>query len=619
MHNRDLVKRSPRRAGIEGLEDRRLLTSWQNPINRWDVDSSGLVTARDALVVINSLRTGGARALTGDPPDSAPYRYVDVNGDGRLTARDALLVITAISRHPGPLNITLSASPEADPNGNGVVLTNLIELRGQTSPRSLVNLTITALDIQLKEVEGQQRTIELIADSTGNFKVQQDLYFGLNHLIVKATDALGRETSAEREIVAGDVIADWNAAMLNVARDWTSTSNDPYQGRIVPSQPPLVARNLALVHVAMFDVLNRFVKDYTPYLELPSPEADTSSIAAAASAAYEVAKSLYPLAREQAVWDATLAESLATVADGPAKNRGIEYGRVVAAALLVERKNDGVGATVSYTQTSSPGQWNRTAPDFLPPLLPHWGDVRPLAVASIETYRPDAPPPLDSAEYAAAVDEVMRLGKLDSTERTANESEIALFWADGGGTATPPGHWNRIATQVSLALGESTLERARTLALLNLALADAGIAAWDAKYTYGLWRPIDAIRRAGEDGNAATLADPSWLPLLRTPPFPTYTSGHSTFSGAAAEVLTALYGDNISLASRSDGHTGLTQRPLSSIVTRDFDSFRSAAEEAGISRIYGGIHFQFDNSAGLAAGSAIGDDVVANWLQPLKQ
>jgi len=227
------------------------------------------------------------------------------------------------------------------------------------------------------------------------------------------------------------------------------------------------------------------------------------------------------------------------------------------------------------------------------------------------------PPALDSVEYAAAVDQVMRLGRVDSSERTAGQTEIAVFWADGGGSATPPGHWNRIATELSLASQQSTLERARTLALLNLALADAGISAWDTKYTYDFWRPIDAIREAEDDGDDATVSDSTWQPLLRTPPHPTYTSGHSTFSGAGASVLSSIFGDNVTFATRSDGHTGLTQRPLASISTRYFDSLWEAAEEAGISRIYGGIHYSFDNTAGLSSGDAIGQYVSSHWLMPL--
>jgi len=375
-----------------------------------------------------------------------------------------------------------------------------------------------------------------------------------------------------------------------------------------------------MVHAAMFDAINLIEGGYRPYVtvdaaQLPLDLASASPVAAAATAAHDVATAIYPESRERAVWTATLAESLATVSAGAAKQRGIEVGRAVATALLAMRANDGADAISDYSPGDLPGQWNRTSPAFLPPLLPHWGNVEPMVVEDITAYRPTPPPSLDSLEYAEAVDEVMQLGRLNSDVRTAEQTEIALFWLDGGGTATPPGHWNRIAVTASLASGDTMLQRARTLALLNLAMADAGISSWDAKYHYDFWRPIDAIRRADEDGNSATDADNLWLPLVSTPPFPAYTSGHSSFSGAAATILTAIYGHNLQFASSSDSHSGLTQKPLATTTTRQFADFWSAAREASNSRIYGGIHYQFDCSAGLESGEAIGRYTVQNLLK----
>lgn len=171
---------------------------------------------------------------------------------------------------------------------------------------------------------------------------------------------------------------------------------------------------------------------------------------------------------------------------------------------------------------------------------------------------------------------------------------------------------------MALAKGTELAENARLFSLLNVALADAGIAAWDAKYHYDLWRPLDVIRQADSDGNPVTTPDPNWLPLVQNPPFPTYTSGHSSFSGAADAVLTDFFGANVHFTSQTDGHNAPAQRPLAEelIVTRSFDSFTEAAEEAGISRIYGGIHFDFDNTAGLASGRAVGSYVAETLLHP---
>jgi membrane-associated phospholipid phosphatase len=237
---------------------------------------------------------------------------------------------------------------------------------------------------------------------------------------------------------------------------------------------------------------------------------------------------------------------------------------------------------------------------------------------SSNQFRPAAPPSLSSPAYAAAVDEVMKLGEANSLVRTQEQTAIAEYWADGGGTATPPGHWNQIAIDQGLTRNHSLLENARMMAVLNMALADAGISSWDAKYYYDLWRPIDAIRKASTDGNNATVEDISWTPLLQTPAFQSYTSGHSTFSHAAASVLTTLLGENVAFLDRTDPGLAGAWPPIddtSSLARRNFANFRQAADEAGLSRIYGGIHFSFDNTAGAAAGKSIGQLVATAALK----
>jgi membrane-associated phospholipid phosphatase len=209
---------------------------------------------------------------------------------------------------------------------------------------------------------------------------------------------------------------------------------------------------------------------------------------------------------------------------------------------------------------------------------------------------PSRPPPSDDN---AAVSQVESLGDVDSTTRTPDQTQIALFWSDGAGTDTPPGHWNAIAEQVALQKKDSVVQDARLFAQLDIALADAAIAAWDAKYAYNYWRPITVIQQT----------DPTWKPLITTPNFPSYVSGHSTFSGAAEVVLSSFFGQNVTFSATSDGLPG---------VTRTFTSFAQAADEAGMSRIYGGIHYSFDNTAGLAMGRALGQYVVDNVLPLLK-
>ena len=536
--------------------------------------------------------------------------FYDVNGDNFLTPLDVLIAINAINTiGDSQPSVVGGIAPASDPNNNGVVLSDNVTIQGQTLANSMVTVSLDRSDSNPRVI---------LANADGRFSVDLPVAEGLQTVRLSARDELGRHSDKTIDIRRGNTVQDWNASALNIVRQWTTTSNDPYQGRIVAAQPPLVARNLAMIHAAMFDAANAVSRKYDGYrIDLP-PQVGASESAAAAAAAFEVAKSLYSAVDEIAVWQSSLNETLAQVPDGTAKTLGIELGRSVGRAILADRVNDGAKASSTYVPTTEVGKWRRTFPDFLPPLLSQWPNVKPFALASGDEYRPAPPPAIGSAEYAAAVDETMRMGSFQSSERTAEQTEIALFWADGGGTATPPGHWNSIATDVTLSQGTSLLETARTFALLNIAMADAGIASWDAKYHYDVWRPIDAIRLADQDGNAVTVADPSWIPLLKTPPFPAYTSGHSTFSGAAAAVLTSLFGDNMPFESQSDGHLAAEQRPLdaSQIVTRHFSSFDQAAEEAGQSRIYGGIHYRFDDTAGRNIGSQVGNAVVARILLP---
>lgn len=218
-------------------------------------------------------------------------------------------------------------------------------------------------------------------------------------------------------------------------------------------------------------------------------------------------------------------------------------------------------------------------------------------------FRPSPPPALDGAEYAAAYNEVKAVGGRVSTVRTEDQTALAEFWSDVPGTTfTPPGHWNQIAQDASLKGGLGLLGNARLFAILDAALADAGICCWDAKYAYNLWRPVTAIRRGDADGNAETTADPSWTPLWGTPNFPAYTSGHSTFSGAAQVALESVFGESFAFRDAGDPSLGLE--------ARQFDSFAQAAEEAGMSRVFGGIHFRFDNVLGLENGRTVARLVV---------
>lgn len=393
-----------------------------------------------------------------------------------------------------------------------------------------------------------------------------------------------------------DVIIDWNNVALNAIR-------------VDKTPPPKSSRALACVHTAMFDAADiAGGTTYAPYLVEPvefilpiSPEA------AAVSAAYETLIELFPA--QKATFDAALTASLAAIPDGLEKDGGIGWGKEVAQQILAARRDDGADKTVDYEAPIGGNWWIPTPPAFAAALLPNWPSVTPWAMTKGAQFRQGPPPPSSSPQYLAAFREVERLGRLDSHDRTPEQSQIALFWADGPGTATPPGHWHVIAQGIAQAHGLSLIDNARLFALLAIAGADAAIVSWDNKYFYSNWRPVTGIQKADLDGNPATTPDLRWMPFIATPPFPSYTSGHSTFSSASARVLGLFFGtDEISFSTTSDALPG---------VTRSFSSLSAAAEEAGQSRIYGGIHWQYDNQAGLTSGRELAEHVFFNFLAPI--
>lgn len=393
--------------------------------------------------------------------------------------------------------------------------------------------------------------------------------------------------------VYADVVTDWNSVTLNAIK-------------VDKTSPPRAARVLAMVHTAIYDAVNAIDRTHTSYhIDVTAPDS-ASPEAAAATAAHQVLAQLFPT--QLSTFDTALITSLSSVPGGQAKDDGISLGKAVGDEILIWRATDHSSDIVLYTPGGNPGDWRPTPPGNAPALLPNWPYVTPFAMTDGSQFRYDGPPDLTSSEYAESFNEVKSLGAKDSLTRTADQTEIALFWADGSGTTTPPGHWNQIAQNVAAAQGNTLFENARLFALLNIAEADAAIAAWDCKYAFNLWRPITAIREADTDGNPLTQVDPAWEPLITTPPFPESVSGHSTFSGAAARMLALFYStDNIAFSNTSDGMPG---------VTRSYNSFTQAAFEAGRSRIYGGIHFEFSDFSAIMMGQNLSDYAFNNYLQP---
>ena len=398
------------------------------------------------------------------------------------------------------------------------------------------------------------------------------------------------------EPARADVVTDWNHTLLGAIR------NDK-------TSPPKASRALALVQVAVFDAVDGLVGGYTPYAVTDPAPAGASPDAAAVAAAHKTLVALFPA--QQGALDGEFSISLGSIPTGPAKTRGITWGETVAGKILALRANDHSADVVTANLPVGALWWTKTPPALADPLLPNWPSVTPWGIDDVARFRPAPPSAAPSADYTAAFNEVKLLGKVDSTVRTADQTQVALFWADGGGTATPPGHWNVIAEGISASQNLSLVQNARLFALLGIAVADAAVVAWDAKYHYIDWRPITGIRNADTDGNPNTDPDTTWAPLIATPPFPSYISGHSTFSSAAARILGLFLGsDQFNFTTISDGLPG---------VQRSFTSFSQAAAEAGQSRIYGGIHWQYDNTAGLAAGRAIAEHVFYNVLTPVSR
>ena len=415
-------------------------------------------------------------------------------------------------------------------------------------------------------------------------------------------------------LTAADVVVVWNNVLLDTIR---ATGGPPCP----------ISRTQALVHSAIYDAVNSIDRRHEPYLDFVAAPVGASADAAAAAAAHRVLTTLFPA--RTAIYDAALIASLATVPDGANETAGVTLGRAAADALLSERADDGTQTDPTYVIGTNPGDWRPTFPDFKsPPFSPGWGKSLPWTMFEGDQFRPAGPlgframsSLLSSRGYADQVNEVKAFGSLNSTARTAEQTRIAFFWAnDVNGTYKPPGHLNAITQVVSRDRRLSMIENARLFALTNLAMGDAAVVAWDAKYdtNIDLWRPISAIRLADTDGNSRTTADPNWEPLNPfSPPFPAYISGHATFSAAHAAVMAGYFGtDRVTFTITTDDpfYAGLPSHPA-----RTFNKFSDAAWENAISRLYLGVHYRFDATGGNRAGTDLGKYVVRHYLRPISR
>lgn len=396
------------------------------------------------------------------------------------------------------------------------------------------------------------------------------------------------------------------SARGNEVLDW----NQQLQRSILLANlsPIVSTRTAAIVQVSMFDALNGIERRYTPVHENGEPPPGASRRAAVVQAAYATLVALFP--SQRGALDAVRTASLNSIAaDEAAANsvsieRGIEWGERVANDILVWRATDGfTSPTPPFLGGTAIGEWRPTPPGFAPGALPQFASMTPWAMEAPSQFRPAAPPALTSARYAADFNETKSLGILNSPVRTSDQTLIALFW-----TANTPVLWNRLAVSIAYERHLTLSGTARILMTLNVAMADAVIACWDAKYHYVSWRPITAIRLADMDGNPATDVDPAWTPQLPTPSHPEYPANHATVSGAASRVLALSFGDAVSFTLESEVVPG---------VIRSYWSFSEAADEANDARVYGGMHFRTATQVGRALGEAIADFVAANLAQKM--
>jgi hypothetical protein len=454
-------------------------------------------------------------------------------------------------------------------------------------------------------------------------------------------------TRTDRTSAPVDMFHHWNQVAIDASGlDHTPVRNG--ESRIFGEQlgPGRSSRAMAIVHIAMYDAINSIVHRDVGFSGIPDVSETASIDAAVAQAAHDTLVEMYP--SQSAQCDQVLVRDLAGIPDGVAKQTGIETGQRAAVAILQRASHDGAQHDESvlgldFVAGTAAGQWRQDPISQVPIALgAHWGDVAPLVIRSAAAYRVPAPPDLNTREYAIAFEEARRLGGdgvITPTERTAEQTMIGIFWAYDGtpSLCAPVRLYNQIAMAIADLRGADMVEVAKTLALANIAMADAGIASWESKYYWRFWRPITGIRESDPgtgptgtgDGNFRTTGDPTFVPLGApasnlngpnfTPPFPAYPSGHATFGGAVFQMLRNIYRtDDIPFTIVSDELNGETRgsdgivRPL---VPRSFKTLSQAEEENGQSRVYLGIHWSFDKTAGIDQGRKIADDVYSNTFR----
>jgi hypothetical protein len=392
-------------------------------------------------------------------------------------------------------------------------------------------------------------------------------------------------------VAAADVVQDWNAHALAA----TNAQN-----------PFLQARSIAIVQLAVFEAVNAATGDYEPYLGTISGPAGASVDAAAIEAAYRALDGLGVAGSLGAAYTA----ALAGIPDGQEKADGIAVGFLAAQSMLAHRTGDGASPAAFFAPTSSePGVWQPYAGcpvvnGVQVGILFHWQNLRPFGIDSSSQFRSARPPQLQSGKYAADYKETMDIGNLNSALRPWDRADVARYFAAAAAVHV----WSQAASQVMTQKGTSISENARILALIAMAVSDGLVSSMETKYHHNFWRPITAIRAGDTDGNQKTAPDPGWTPFIGTPCFPSYPSAHAAASYAARKIVEEILGGG--------NHSILLSHP-NTPVTLSYTKFSEITDDIDDARVYGGIHFRFDQAAGGVQGRAVGFHVCQNNLRPI--
>jgi hypothetical protein len=393
-----------------------------------------------------------------------------------------------------------------------------------------------------------------------------------------------------------DVVEKWNRVMREAV--------------VTPGANPstvFVHRPMAIVSVAIFDAANTFDRVYLPAVTFADTTPVASADAAISQAAHDTLAALLPSLRERFATELTA--SLASIPPDAARE-GSRVGAAIARAVLESRADDGWSRTPpAYTLPNLPGYWRPTPPADQAATFTHYPDVAGFFVASGRRFLMEAPQPLSSSRYAADFDEVKSVGAVNSTARTADQTKMARLWHGVGTTTTSPNLWNGVLIDVARARGWSGLDLARGLALMNMTQHDAILTSFTGKFLYGFWRPVTAIREAASDNNPATEPDATWTPLLNTPSYPGHPGNRACLSASQAQLLQRLFGqDDIPVQV-----TWLVSNGPSE--TRRYNGFQQLADEEAKSRIWGGIHFEFESLAARGSCSQLADYGADNVLR----